>query len=230
MTVPWPETAEDLVREQRALAARAPEPWRLRGAAVAIGGCFICFPRGGGGPGAAGDPAWAGAVLIGPDGSVATALARGAAGAGYEPGLLALREGPLLEAAVRALPEPPAVLLVNATGRDHPRGAGLALHLGAVLGIPSVGVTNRPLVASGDPPEPVAGAVRPLLLDGERVGTVLCTRDGCRPLFVHAGWRTDPETATAIVRTVCRAVRTPEPIRLARQVARRARPRRVLLG
>jgi deoxyribonuclease V len=50
----------------------------------------------------------------------------GEAGAPYLPGLLALREGALLEAAVRALPRPPEVLLVDATGRDHPRRAGLA--------------------------------------------------------------------------------------------------------
>ena len=50
---------------------------------------------------------------------------------------------------MRALPVAPEVLLVNATGRDHPRRAGLAFHLGAVLGLPTVGVTTRPLVAQG---------------------------------------------------------------------------------
>ena len=73
----------------------------------------------------------------------------GLAGGPYLPALLALREGPLLEQAVRALPIVPEVLIVNATGRDHPRRAGLALHLGAVLGLPTVGVTTRPLVAQG---------------------------------------------------------------------------------
>jgi deoxyribonuclease V len=63
----------------------------------------------------------------------------GPAGGPYLPALLTLREGPLLEQAVRALPITPEVLVVNATGRDHPRRAGLALHLGAVLGLPSVG-------------------------------------------------------------------------------------------
>jgi deoxyribonuclease V len=43
----------------------------------------------------------------------------------------------------------PEVLVVNATGRDDPRRAGPALHLGAVLGLPTVGVTTRPLVAEG---------------------------------------------------------------------------------
>jgi len=53
--------------------------------------------------------------------------------------MLALREGLLLEQAMGALPIAPEVLVVNATGRDHPRRAGLALHLGAVLGLPTVG-------------------------------------------------------------------------------------------
>jgi deoxyribonuclease V len=54
-----------------------------------------------------------------------TAVVRGKAGAPYQPGLLALREGGLLEAAVRALPGQPEVVIANATGRDHPHGAGL---------------------------------------------------------------------------------------------------------
>ena len=73
----------------------------------------------------------------------------GPAAGPYLPALLALREGPLLEQAVRALSIAPEVLVVNATGRDHPRRAGLALHLGAVLGLATVGVTTRPLVAQG---------------------------------------------------------------------------------
>jgi hypothetical protein len=92
------------------------------------GGCIVCFARGGTGPGDRGDPAWS-AAAVGCDGAVV----RGEAGARYEPGLLALREGALLEAAVHALPEPPDVLLIDATGRDHPRRAGVALQLGAVL-------------------------------------------------------------------------------------------------
>jgi len=48
--------------------------------------------------------------------------------------------------------------LVNATGRDHPRRAGLALQLGAVLDLPSVGVTHTPLLAQGEWPPGEAGA------------------------------------------------------------------------
>src|SRR2546425_8294960 len=43
----------------------------------------------------------------------------------------------------------PDVVLVAGAGKDHPRRAGLALHLGAVLDVPTVGVTDDPL----SPPE-----------------------------------------------------------------------------
>jgi hypothetical protein len=86
---------------------------------------------------------------------------RGRAGWPYLPTLLALREGPLLEQAVRALEIVPEVLVVNATGRDHPRRAGLALPLGAVLELPTVGVTTRPLVAQGAWPADQRGATTP---------------------------------------------------------------------
>ena len=152
-------------------------------------------------------------------------MTEGAAGAAYEPGLLALREGPLLEAAVRALPEPPEVLLVNATGRDHPRRAGLALHLGSVLDLPTVGLTHRTLLAVGEWPPDERGAQAPLLLARELVGYWLRTKRAARPLAVHAAWRPDPETAAQVVAAATRRARTPEPLRLARRAARVARAR-----
>jgi deoxyribonuclease V len=123
---------------------------------------------------------------------------------------------------VRALPELPDVLLVDATGRDHPRRAGLALQLGAVLGLPTVGVTHRPLLAEGEWPAGERGARSPLGLDGEHVGYWLRTRVGTRPLAVHAAWRTDPDTAADVVLSTSH-VRTPEPLRRARRRAREAR-------
>jgi len=212
----WPLAREELIVEQTRLAAIRPATWRFEQDSQ-VGGVFVCFPRGNSGPGRVGDPAWAAA-----DAGGHTAVVRGHAGAPYEPGLLALREGPLLESAVRALPKPPDVLLIDATGRDHPRRAGLALHLGAVLDLPTVGVTHRPLVAEGDWPIDERGARTPLLLDGELVAYWLRTRAGTRPLAVHAAWRTDPETAADIVLSASRA-RTPEPLRRARRRAREVR-------
>jgi deoxyribonuclease V len=213
----WPEDPAELASEQERLARATPPPW-WRSGDDAIGGCFVCFIRGASGSGRAGDPAWA-AAAVGDE----TVVVQGEAGAPYEPGLLALREGALLDAAVRALPRPPDVLLVDASGRDHPRRAGLALHLGAVLDLPTVGVTHRPLLAEGEWPEDERGATSPLLLAGELVGHWLRTRAGRRPLAIHAAWRTDPDVAVAAVLAAVGPTRTPAPLREARRAARTAR-------
>lgn len=183
----------------------------------------MCFARGRSGPGTAGDPGWAAACLVTPTGETVTRVVHGPAGAPYAPGLLALREGRLLEAALEAMPELPDLLVVNATGRDHPRRAGLALHLGARLGIPSIGVTNRPLLASGAWPDDRRGATSPLRIGDKIVAHWVRTRRGTRPLVAHAGWRTDPEQAVDLLLRLTPRWRTPLPLRHARQAARLAR-------
>lgn len=209
---------------QRVLAATEPGPWWAPATRV-TGACYVCFARGVASAGAHGDRAWSAACVVHGRRVLAEADAIGEAGWPYVPGLLALREGPALEMAVRALAVMPDVLLVDATGRDHPRRAGLALQLGAVLELPTVGVTHRPLLARGAWPDDARGATAPLLLDGEPVGAWLRTRAGARPLAVHAAWRTDVETAVTVVSAATRGHRTPEPLRRARTLARTARAR-----
>jgi deoxyribonuclease V len=183
--------------------------------------------RGARGAGAAREAAFGGAALFalgeGAPREVAAMALPGAAAAPYRPGRLALREGPLLEATVCALPGRPDVLLVHAAGRDHPRGAGLALMLGAVLGLPSIGVTSRPLVATGTSPGGGAGSRSPLVLGGEVVGYLVRTRAGALPVVAHAGWRTSPEGAAELVVRAAGPFRQPEPIRRALAAARAAR-------
>jgi deoxyribonuclease V len=218
----WPATADELIDLQMELA-RARHPLWAPSGDERIGGCIVCFERGGSGPGAAGDPAWAAAATLRRGRVVDTAVVCRRAHAPYTPGLLALREGPALQAAVRALGEPPDVLLVNATGRDHPRRAGLALHLGAVLGLPTIGVTNRLLLAQGSEPGEERGDSSLLRIDGEVVGAWVRTRPGAHPVAVHAGWGTGLADAVTLVVAVARRARTPEPLRRARTLARRAR-------
>jgi deoxyribonuclease V len=223
----WPATAEALVAAQRALAQETPPPWVREGALV-LAASSLCSARGAVGPGRAGDEGWAGAALWAggaiPEGAmVERAVVHGTLTAPFEPGLLALREGPLLEAVLRQLSRRPDVVLLNATGRDHPRRAGLALHLGAMLDVPTVGITRRPLHATGPLPAAARGARSPLSLDGECVAYWLRTRTGAQPIVVHGGWRIDPETAVELVLAVTTDARTPEPLREARRLARTAR-------
>jgi deoxyribonuclease V len=221
----WPTDADDLMARQRELASATPPPWPEPGSGFRLGACWVCFPRGLTGPGAAGDPAWSAAVLMSGGRLVDVRVRRGAAGAAYVPGLLALRIGALLEDAVGSLDQPPDVLLVDGTGRDHPRRAGLALHLGAELGLPTVGVTHRPLVATGEWPADHRGSTSPLRIGAAEVARWLRTRPGTRPLVVHAGWRVDLDAAVDLVIGAAPERRTPEPLRQARHAARVARDR-----
>lgn len=219
----WPVDSESLVRLQRELGDAAPEPWRPATSRLLVGGVWVCFPRGLTGPGAAGDPAWAAAVVLAEGRVVGQRVVRGVATAPYAPGLLALRTGPVMEEVVRGLATPPDVLLLDASSRDHPRHAGLAIHLGAVLDLPTVGVTHRPLVGEGELPLDSRGATSPLRIGEEVVAAWVRTREGTRPLVVHPGWRVGLTTAVGLVESVTRARRTPEPLREARHLARTAR-------
>jgi deoxyribonuclease V len=220
---PWPTNAEELVAVQDELARATAAPWLTPADMGRVAACFVCFERGRAGLGVAGERGWAAACLASVEGEPPTSIVRGLAGARYEPGLLALREGPLLEAALRSLPAAPDLLVVNATGRDHPRRAGLALHLGARFGLPSIGVTNRPLLATGASPEDRRAATSPLRIGDEIVASWVRTRPGTRPLVAHPGWRTNPEQAIELLLRLTPRWRTPLPLRIARQAARLAR-------
>ena len=220
----WPTTPAALADEQERLAALMPEPWFPPEHPLLVGAAFVAFVRGEQGPGHPGDHALVGAVLWEErEGVVAERVAPGVAGASYAPGLLALREGPMLAAALEALPGRPDVLLVDATGRDHPRRAGLALQLGAALGVPSVGVTHRTLRARGADAGPNPGDRSPLMLGEDEVAQWVRTAPGVRAVVAHGAWRTDPAAATDVVWRCARGWRTPEPLRQARRVAREAR-------
>lgn len=215
----WPDTIEALVAVQEALGQEHPEPWTPP-EHPRVAGCFVCFPAAEPGRNGNGDTAWA-AAAVPPETVTAVGVAHGE----YRPGLLALRAGPMLEQAVRALETPPDVLIVDATGRDHPRRAGLAIHLGKQLDLPTIGVTHRTLLAGGEWPAAERGAHSPLTLEGETVGAWLRIQPRARPIAVHAGWRTEPETAVKVVMSIATKVRTPEPLRQARRAARLARAR-----
>lgn len=217
----WPRSGRELeaVQERLARSALTVPGWTPPSdRPLAIGGSFVASSIRG--P----DRCWVAACVVREAQVLSSAVVSGEAGARYLPGRLALREGPMLERSVRELETPFDVLLVNATGRDHPLGAGLALHLGAMLDVPTVGVTDRPLVAEprGEPAHE-RGSWEELVLRGEIVGFVLRTRSGAKPAIVHAGWRTDAEAARSIVLAADGAARTPEPIRRARHLARLAR-------
>jgi deoxyribonuclease V len=64
-------------------------------------------------------------------------------------------------------------------------------------------------------PGPRRGDRVPLLDHGERIGTVLRTRDGVKPVYVSPGHLIDHDSAVRWVLAVGGGYRLPEPVRLA---------------
>ena len=141
----------------------------------------------------------------------------------YIPGLLSFREAPIILEVWKTLRRPPEVLLADGQGLAHPRGLGIASHLGLLLDIPTIGVAKSKLVGEGDEPEKRAGAASPLILRGQAVGWILRTRTGIRPLFVSPGHRVSLMDCKEITLGCVRKYRVPEPLRRADQISRRLR-------
>lgn len=137
----------------------------------------------------------------------------------YVPGLLSFRELPALIPALEALEQDPDVILVDGQGVAHPRGFGLASHLGVLAGIPTIGCAKSRLVGEHEEPGPEVGDWAPLLYKDRVVGAVLRTRLKVKPLYVSVGHLMDLNTALDMVLSCLRGVRLPEPQRRAHAAA-----------
>lgn len=141
----------------------------------------------------------------------------------YVPGLLSFREAPAVLAALRALREAPDALVCDGQGLAHPRRFGIACHVGLLADLPSVGCGKSRLVGAFREPASRRGSRSALRDRGERVGTVLRTRDGVKPVFVSVGHRADLRGAERLVLACHGGYRLPEPTRLADRLVARAK-------
>jgi deoxyribonuclease V len=141
----------------------------------------------------------------------------------YVPGLLSFREMPALLAALAKLTLEPDLLLVDGHGRAHPRLFGIACHLGVVLDKPTIGCAKSLLVGEHDEPHDARGSEAPLILRGQRVGTVLRTRAGVKPIYVTVGHRVSLESAVRLVMRCVDGFRIPKPTREADHYVRELR-------
>jgi deoxyribonuclease V len=141
----------------------------------------------------------------------------------YQPGLLSFREAPAVLEAYARLECRPDVLLVDGHGIAHPRRFGLASHLGVLLDLPSVGVAKRLLVGEHAALGGTRGSRVPLRHAGRRVGEVVRTRTGVRPVYVSPGHRVGFERAVRLVLASSRGFRLPEPTRQAHMAVNRLR-------
>lgn len=141
----------------------------------------------------------------------------------YVPGLLAFREIAPVAGALKAVESEVDAVIFDAHGLAHPRGLGLASHLGLFLDVPTVGCAKSRLVGEHEEPEEEKGSVRDLVYRKKIVGRVVRTRKGVSPVYVSVGNRIDLDSAVDLVLRCCTKYRLPETTRQAHNAANRLR-------
>lgn len=133
----------------------------------------------------------------------------------YVPGLLSFREIPVILEAFRILSVTPDLLMVDGMGIAHPRRMGIATHLGLYLDLPSIGVGKSLLCGKYEMPSSHKGDYSDLIHKGEKIGTVLRSKDNTNPLFISPGHKIDHETSIKLVLDSLIKYRLPEPTHVA---------------
>ena len=133
----------------------------------------------------------------------------------YTPGLFAFSVGPAILSALRKT-ERPDLIMFPGRGIAHPRGLGLASHLGLLLDHPTIACSKTPLWRDYPEPSPQRGSHVFVKDEANKLlGAVVRTRDGSRPVFVTPGHRVSVQTAVKTVLKCSPKYRIPEPLRRA---------------
>ncbi len=141
----------------------------------------------------------------------------------YVPGLLAFREIPSVVGALREVESEVDAVIFDAHGLAHPRGMGLASHLGLFIDVPSVGCAKSRLVGEHEEPGPEKRDTADLVYRKKVVGKVVRTRPRVSPVYVSVGNRIDLVSSVDLVLQCCTRYRLPETTRQAHNAANRLR-------
>jgi len=142
----------------------------------------------------------------------------------YVPGLLSFREAPILLNLFSKLQTTPDLIFFDGQGLAHPRRFGLACHMGLLMNCSTIGCAKNKLTGNYKEPGKKKGSINPLIDEnGDTLGTVLRSRDACKPIFVSPGHKIDFKNATKYALACCAQYRIPEPIRLAHLLVNRIR-------
>lgn len=143
----------------------------------------------------------------------------------YKPGLLSFREIPFLMKAIKLLEREPDLFFCDGQGIAHPRGLGLASHLGLLVKTPTIGCAKKLLVGEFSEVGFNRGDYSIISYQGKAVGVVVRTRTGVRPIFVSPGYQVTIRDAMRMVLDCGGAYRIPEPVRQAHLLVNRIRQR-----
>ena len=137
----------------------------------------------------------------------------------YIPGLLSFRETPVAIKALEKLENAPDLILCDGQGLAHPRGFGIACHIGLIADVPTIGAAKSVLVGKFENLGEERGSVAPMIYRKQEVGAAVRTRDNVQPMYVSVGHRISLETAVKYVLACAPKYRLPETTRLADKMA-----------
>jgi len=133
----------------------------------------------------------------------------------YIPGLLSFREAPLVVELIQKNSIQVNVYIFDGHGIAHPRGFGLASHIGVILDVVSLGCAKSKLVGDYELPKYNKGSNTDLIYKEKVVGKVLRTKDNVKPVFISVGNRLMLEELPDFMLGCTTKYRIPEPTRLA---------------
>ena len=135
----------------------------------------------------------------------------------YVPGYLSFREGPPLIEAIEKLKTEPDVFIFDGQGIAHPRGIGIASHMGVILDKPSIGCAKSPLYGDAEEPPPGLKGAYTFIKDaaGTLIGTCMRSKKYTKPIYISQGHRIGLNTSADIIFKCLTKYRIPEPTRLA---------------
>lgn len=152
---------------------------------------------------------------------VAQASARDVERFPYVPGLFSFRELPALMLALEQLDDKPDLIVCDGQGIAHPRRFGLACHLGLLFDVPTIGCGKTRLLGEEETIERKRGTTGALRDGQEIVGSVVCTQDGIKPVYVSTGHRVSLQTACEWIVRLSPNFRLPETTRHADQLVKK---------
>ncbi len=138
----------------------------------------------------------------------------------YVPGLFSFRELPAVVESLHKLTSSPDLFVCDGQGIAHPLRFGLASHLGVIYDVPSIGCAKTRLFGEYSEPDQHRGAFSYLVDNGEKLGAVLRTQTGVKPVFVSPGHKVSIKTAVEFVLALTPNYRLPETTRKADQLVR----------
>ena len=133
----------------------------------------------------------------------------------YIPGLLSFREIPALIGALRKMEIEPDLIFCDGQGIAHPRGLGLASHLGILLNKPTIGCAKSRLVGMYNQVGEHKGNYTYLTYQNRVIGAVVRTRSKVKPIFISPGYGIMLNDCIRFVLGTCSKYRIPEPTRQA---------------